>query len=300
VIATQRTKNFNILYNLNDQKLEDDERLHLWKRKDEDLVNLKSKIFLCLSEAEHCTFEPKINKNENDMRILSKEDIINKRISNKAWVGKMGENFSTRFPLKYKEGVLKKVNNMFMDGKFSEVLKILEEAFELDPIRAHFDPKFNVIYKKRLEDEVKKKNEENMKEGGNKKIHNIHDLLFAHHVGGEKKKVPEKDDFANMKNRQLCLEVYDMLKIMDHYKKNKLKAAKRIKDEIHLVETTKLEIKNGKSVHDININVSSNVINLQDTGKTGLSKVSVHTIHQENYIKDRYFKFFKTLMCPLK
>ncbi len=48
-----------------------------------------------------------------------------------------------------------------MEGKFPEVLKELQEAFELDPIRVHFDPEFE----KKLEEEHRKK----MQEDPNKK-----------------------------------------------------------------------------------------------------------------------------------
>jgi hypothetical protein len=274
IILHQRTKNFNNLFNLDKEKLQADERLHLWKRK--DLVNEKSKIFLCLNEAEHCTFEPKINKKDSDVNYLTHEEIIGRRISNKVWVEKMGANFSNRFPLVYKEGVLKKVYNLFNEGKFSEVLKELEEAFDLEAIRAHFDKKFAEKIKKKNEEENKKKNSECEKK------HDLHS--FKHHVGPDVKKGAEKDDFNNPKNFQICQEVFDILSQIDHYKKSKLRAANSLKNELKIVKELSKEKLNKSSIH---LNRTS-----AETHKNNLEKT--------NFLKDRYFKFFKTIMCPLK
>jgi hypothetical protein len=294
VITVQRSKNFNILYGLENNKLDEDERLHLWKRKDESLKDLKSKIFMCLNEVEHCTFEPKINKKEDDLRLMSPEDIVNKRISNKVWVNKMGGNFSERFPLVYKEGVCKKVQKIFNEGRYTETLKELEEAFELDPIRAHFDKKFALQYKKRIEEENRKKNEGSTE---NKNDPNNLQALLNQHNNDKKKKV-ERDDFNNPKNLQICQVVYNMLKVIDDYRKNKAKAAKKIKEELQIFE----QAKNEKNIKVENSQVASMSL-LSTNNQTNVennTKLSSDTIHKINFIKDRYFKFFKTMMCPLK
>jgi hypothetical protein len=316
LINIQKSTNFNTLFGLDKVKLNEDERLHLWKRKDEQIMEERKKIFLCLSEAEHCTFEPKLNKEENQ---LTNEEIINKRISNKMWVTQMGGNFSSRFPLVYKEGIYKKAVIMFQEGRFTDVLNQLQNAFDLDLIKSHFDPKYAEIYKK-------KKLEENKKDGDAPR-NDFHSMFNG--GGGEKKKA-EPDDFSNPKNKQICFEVYSILKAIDDHRKSKKREIKKIKDELKIVQETEKEIRLSKSISMLNTttnsgtkfgctqignnniktdtNFTSTSIKQQDKitnmnqGKNSSLYTSLdkHSIHKINYIKDRYFKFFKTMMCPLK
>jgi tetratricopeptide (TPR) repeat protein len=233
----------------------DEERLNLWKRP--DLSEQRKKIFLCLDEAEHCTFEPKLNKFENTKQ-LTNEDIINKRISNKAWVGEMGENFSTRFPLVYKEGVLKKAQYVFNEGRFSEAIKILETAFDLDLIKANFDPKYAEIYFKKQED-LQLNRDPNA------------------FVGHEKPKTIIADKFSNPKNKRICEEIYYMLKDMEDYKKERNKQVKKLEQELKMINT---------------VSAGNQTVSKRAPSKDTMNKLS--------FIKDRYFKFFKSIMCPLK
>jgi hypothetical protein len=246
-ILKQNYKSGKMLHD-SDISLFDDERLNLWKRK--DLSDERKKIFLCLDEAEHCTFEPKLNKTD---KALTNEEIINKRISNKAWVNSMGENFSTKFPLVYKEGILKKAQKLFNDGKFSDVMKTLEAAFDLDIIKAHFDPKYaEAYYRKQEQDHLNKDPD-------------------AFH-GHEKPKNIVPDKFSNPKNKRICEEVYYMLKDMDDYKKDKSRQIRKLKSELNMIKTV---------VAGGNVTTTEDAIKLK-------------------FIKDRYFKFFKSIMCPLK
>ena len=116
-------------------QLTDEERLHLWKRK--DIQEEKAKIFLCLDEVEHCTFQPNINKKEGEIH-LQLEDLIKKRMSNKVWVDKMGSNFSGRFPLIHKEGIMKQAKVLYSNGSFKQALHLLEQNFNIDFIKMHF------------------------------------------------------------------------------------------------------------------------------------------------------------------
>jgi hypothetical protein len=282
-ILDQRKKNFNHVFNPG-TKLEEGERLNVWKRKDSTIKDTKSRIFLLNSEVEHCTFEPKINKKEDDMRLLSSEDIINKRISNKQWVDNMGGNFS-KFPILFKEGIVKRANIHFQSGNFTECLRLLETAFELDPIRAKFDAKFKVIYEKRLEEESKK---------GKKKD----DDPFERFGGMDKKKHIEKDIFSNPKNNEVCYQVFCMLKDIDEYKGGLKKEAKKIKEEIKLIKDGKKD----KSIlenHSKQLLEQSTLIMKSHDSFNKLQTIQ-KTMHTINFVKDKYFKFFKTLMCPLK
>lgn len=256
IILKQNMKSGKMLHD-KESDMYEEERLNLWKRK--DLADERKKIFLCLDEAEHCTFEPKINKNEN-ARQLNNDELINKRISNKAWVEEMGENFSTKFPLVYKEGVLRKAKSSFNDGKFTEVIKILEVAFDLDVIKAYFDPKYAEIYYKKMEDE-------HLKQAANQ----------DRYMGHEKPKNIVSDKFSNPKNKRICEEVYYMLKDMEDYKKDKNKQIKKLEQELTLIKREK--------------NRSNSRV------KESLDK---NTQLKISFIKDRYFKFFKSIMCPLK
>lgn len=255
-ILEQRTKNYEGLYKPK-QALKEDERLNMWKR--EDLIQQKQKIFLCFSEAEHCTFEPRINKKDDDFKNATEEEIVARRVSNKQWVNSMGENFSHRFPLVYKDGICKKAGILFQEGKFTEAVHLLEKAFDLDAIRCHFDPKYAAKLAQKAK-ETKPHEEENI-------------FQFA----STKKKPIEKDNFREEKNLQICAEVYSILKEIDEFKKGKKKNAQKLKKEIKVITDTKKELVTGPT---------NPPTNKED--------------HQITFIKDKYFKFFKTIMCPLK
>ena len=109
-----------------------------------------------------------------------------------------------------------------------------------------------------------------------------------------------------------------------------LREIKKIKDELKIVQETEKEIRLSKSISMLNTttnsgtkfgctqignnniktdtNFTSTSIKQQDKitnmnqGKNSSLYTSLdkHSIHKINYIKDRYFKFFKTMMCPLK
>ena len=82
---------------------------------------------------------------------LDNNEIVNKRISNKVWVDQMGHNFVTSHPLVYKEGIFKKARISFLEGNFTETMKRINLAFDVDCLKEYFDPKFDVIYRKKLE-----------------------------------------------------------------------------------------------------------------------------------------------------
>ncbi len=309
IIYTQKTNNFDLLYNLNDKKLTEEERLNLWKRKDKDLMKKKSKIFLCLSEAEHCTFEPKLNKNEENYTKNSAEDVINKRVSNKEWVNQMGENFSGRFPLVYKEGIYKQAKVLFQSGKFSDTLSLLATAFNLDAIKAKFDPKFEVVYKKKL---AKEREKDSGKDGNSNHTDNMN--IFNMMSRDEKKKEVEPDNFDNPKNYQICYGIFDMIKLIEDYKEDRKKKIKKLKEEINIIKETKKESKlyssnanmktNDINNKDIQVDTSNQILvastNMNTVKSLSCKQVQQDSSHKINFIKDKYFKFFKTIMCPLR
>lgn len=310
VINDQKSKNFDKIFQPRTE-INEAERLHLWKRKDQSLKDQKSKIFLCLEEAEHCTFEPQINKKEEN---ISSEDVINKRLSNKIWVDQMGNNFCNRFPLVYKEGIAKKAKIMFKEGNFTDCMKLLESAFEIEEIKAHFDPKFGAIYKKKKDEESRKAREEGKNQNDNFSMFN-----------SEKKKALEKDNFSNPKNKKICEHVFIMVNEMEMYRKSMKKEADKVKQELKVIHQTQKDIKQGKGFSVLDSMVSEMKTNSTkfhtNTNMSGSkakitlnSNNTMNPIPEENknnmnitlapehltYLKDRYFKFFKTIMCPLK
>ena len=309
IISTQKSKNFNLLYNLEDKKLTEEERLNLWKRKDEDLMKKKSKIFLCLSDAEHCTFEPKLIHNEENYVNNSTEHVINKRISNKVWVNKMGDNFSERFPLVYKVGIYKQARILFQSGKFNDTLSLLATAFNLDAIKAKYDPKFEATYKKKIA-------KEREKESGNVGNSNNDTMNIMNMISrDEKKKEVEPDNFDNPKNYQICYEIFSMIKNIEEYKEDRKKTVKKLKEELNIIKDAKKNSTIFKGKAEIIIDDINNKQKLFDTNNqnlmlsTNMNTVKSqsckvvqndHSNHKINFIKDKYFKFFKTIMCPLR
>jgi hypothetical protein len=299
LICVQKDKGNEIYFNPNTE-LTEPERLNLWKRK--DLIAQKQKIFLCLAEAEHCTFEPKLNKKENVY--LENEEVIKKRISNKEWVEQMGPNFTESFPLVFKEGIFKKARISFLDGNFTEALKRLSNAFDIDAVKAHFDAKFAIIHKKNLEQEKKKQNL------GKREMVSMYD-----NEQNAKKNV-HADDYKNAKNKELCYQVFCIVSEIENYKKAKEKEAKKIEEELKIIKRFKQDKKLimcetekglGNSVvlgnlnnnASLKVNADTPMSYLDATNKANLS-TNYQTLHKENYLKDRYFKFFKSIMCPLK
>ena len=306
-ITIQKNKSTEIFFNPN-KPLDDVDRLNLWKRK--DFIEEKKKIFLCLSEAEHCTFEPITNKTNN---FLSNEEIINKKISNKEWVDNMGHNFNNSYPLVYKEGSFKKARIAFLEGNYTETMKRLNLAFDTDSIKAHFDPKFAVVFKKKVEEENKKANNKQK------------EMTSMYDIDNNPKKNVQADDYKNGKNKELCYQIFLMLNEIEGYKRNNEREAKKIEKELQILNGNKISVgkekdhenelnKNNENVinpfdnkgnlilenKDVN-NVNENMNHsLTGTMNKQNSTTNYQTVQKENFLKDRYFKFFKTIMCPLK
>lgn len=282
LITEQKNKSIQVCLN---PKLEltDAERLNLWKRK--DLLQEKQKIFLCFNEAEHCTFEPKINKKTNEY--IDNEEIINKRISNKEWVNHMGHNFASSYPLVYKEGCFKKAKIAFQDGNFTETIKILSNAFDIDSIKAHFDPKYEIIYKKKLEEEKKKE-----------KMNKNEMTSMFDNENNKKKQNIQPDNYKNGKNKEICFQIFSIVSEIESYKKGKEREAKKIEEELKIINKFKnesLNIKNNNiPVNDVSNKLANDITSKNYTQADALNKI------KENFLKDRYFKFFKSIMCPLK
>ena len=273
MILEQREKNFNEIFNNGENNLQKDEKFNMWRRP--ELIKEKEKIFMCLDDARQCTFEPNINKTTDDIfkiNNMNQEELVATRANNDKWIDEMGENFSTRFPVVFKDGVCKKAKIAFASGKFDETNKILEKAFNIDDIKAYFEPKYAIYLKKKREEErikeEKRKNDPNQPKEDPKK----------------KKKQVIPDNFNNAKNKEICLEVYMMIKAMEDYKKNRKKTANKLKDEIAMIEFNK-KILNNETV---------------DTKSISVNKKFSDENPKFTFIKDKYFNYFKTIMCPLK
>jgi len=283
-IKTQRKVNFNNLHPV--KELNQAERLHLWKRN--ELAKEKTKIFLCFSEVEHCTFEPRLNIQKEGARADNPEEVVAKRLSNKEWVLKMGDNFQKRFPLIHKEGQLKVAKIAYQGGDFTKAMKIINSTFDIEQIKCHFDKKYQEAYKKRKKEEELKKQQAGEETKSSNPFDNNQFMKF-----GEKEIVIVPDDFTVPKNNQICSEVYDIVLDIEGFKKDKKREAKRIEDEVKLIKGSKLD-KMSDTLKSVSFN-STTGIQLVDTMAN--TKISMA---QTNYIKDKYFKLFKSIMCPLK
>ena len=56
----------------------------------------------------------------------------------------------------------------------------------------------------------------------------------------KKEEIPKKiiipDNFNNGKNKEICTEIYSMIKTIEDYKKNKKKEAEKLKKELSMIE----------------------------------------------------------------
>lgn len=256
---------------------------------------------MCFSEVEHCTFEPRLNIQKNAEK---PEEVVHKRLSNKEWVVKMGDNFQKRFPLIHKEGQLKVAKIAYQGGDFTKALKIITSNFNVELIKCHFDKKYEEAYKKRKkeenlkkqEDEIKKESQTQNKEGQGEEVKTNFNAHFddkPSKFDEEKKIVHIADDFTIPKNVQICAEVYDIIMDIESFKKERKKEAKKIEDEVNLIKGSKLD-KMSDTLKSIKVTNS-----LGNSMNNTLANTKCSLAHT-NYIKDKYFKLFKSIMCPLK
>jgi len=222
---------------------------------------------LCLDEVEHCTFQPNINKKEGETQISS-EDMIKKRASNKVWVDKMGSNFSGRFPLIYKEGILKQAKVHYFNGQFKQALQLLEQNFNIDFIKMHF-------YNKNLPEAERAKAIEKLLEKQKQKQKEIKGQFSSNYDDELKKKI-EPENTKNPKSLHIMEQVFYIVKDIEDYKDEKKREKKKLENELKLIEQAQKEVK--------------------EEVKGSETKTNPHA----TYIKDKYAKFFKTMMCPLK
>ena len=261
MIKELRDKNFNTNFNIkkNKKKLVEKETLNLWKRP--DLKKDKEKIFMCFDDAEHCTFEPKLVKKENEMNEMEKDEIINSRLNNMKWVNDMGQNFTTVRGTIYKEGILKRAKIFFADGRYENTIKELKKAFDLEAIK---------IFKKN--GEYKPKQKENNNDNRPRSV-----------FDRKRNENEPTEDFKNEKNLQLIDEVYFMLKNIEVYRKRQKSQSKKLEKEIDMFEYNKQFVNNKRvNSRDISSNPDYSDKNPQFV-----------------FVKDKYFNC-KNEMCPLK
>ena len=218
MLLQQRSSNYKQIYAPNKMKeLRKDERFNFWKRP--ELIEEKEKIFMNLGDAKNCTFEPKINKLDKDEDVikgLSKEELVQKRLHNREWVNKMGPEFKDRFPLVYKEGMCKFVKGIFAEGRYDKALNELKKAFNLDKIEAFFDAEKGINTKKKVqpkkqaqgeekkddsENEPKKESKIDKENNDNQNNNNYNNNQSNMNKNDKKEQNVREDNFSNTKNR---------------------------------------------------------------------------------------------------
>ena len=265
MLIKQRQNNFKEIFE-NKKELTQEETFNLWKRP--ELLKEKEKVFMCFDDAKHCTFEPNLSNKEIGTK--TKEELVDSRVNNMKWVGEMGVNLIQKFPIKYKEGICKRARILFADGRYEDTIKELQKAFDLDEVKGHFEPEYleKIKKKRRLENE-----------------NNEHDPNAIFKKEENKKKLEIiPDNYQKPKNAEICNEVYFMLKHIEEYHKRQKKNIKKLKEEIDIIEYNK-RFANNKPVETKEINLDPKYSEKNPTFA---------------YIKDKYFNFFKTIMCPLK
>ena len=287
-VLKQRKNNFKRIYDINNQKLYNDEKFNMWKRP--ELIKEKEKIFMCYSDAKNCTFEPEVvyfKEQKMTAENMTKDELIEIRKDNMKWVNKMGNNFIDKYPLKYKEGVCKRARVFLDNGQYQNCEKELKKAFNLDEILKYFDPEG---YKLKKEREKKRKEKEenkernqnepsysfnpNSKSGGPISITTNQNKAFKKKEDEISRIVP--DNFGKPKNLEICREVYDMMLIIKSIK-SEIRSNKRRVKELREQEREWKEIR--KKLMNDEIVVSRNVDNVFEGKK---SKVGNKGKREEN------------------
>jgi len=264
MIKESKDKNFNTNFNIkkNKKKLEEKETLNLWKRP--DLKKKKEQIFMCFDDAEHCTFEPKLQKPDYE---LEKEAIIKSRLNNDNWVKDMGPLFTLVRGNNtiYKEGILKQAKILFSEGKYEQTEELLKKAFDLTVFKT-YKPQFllkpgetNKFIPRKVEEKKEEKKEEEKKEE-KKEEEKKEEEKKEEQKKEEEKKVEEKpeqklnnikmpvfkginkadlskptENMTNPKNTNLLDEIYFMLETIKDYRKKQDKQTKKLKKEMDMI-----------------------------------------------------------------
>ena len=259
MIKESKDKNFNTNFNIkkNKKKLEEKETLNLWKRP--DLKKKKEQIFMCFDDAEHCTFEPKLQKPDFE---LEKDAIIKSRLNNDNWVKDMGPLFTLVRGNNtiYKEGILKQAKILFSEGKYEQTEELLKKAFDLDVFKT-YKPKFllkpgetNKFIPSRVEEKKQEKKEEKKEEEKEeKKEEEKEENKIEENKEEEKKdtrlnniRIPEfkgkkidlnkpVENMTNPKNTNLLDEIYFMLETIKDYRKKQNKQTKKLQKEMDMI-----------------------------------------------------------------
>ena len=269
MIKESKDKNFNTNFNIkkNKKKLEEKETLNLWKRP--DLKKKKEQIFMCFDDAEHCTFEPKLQKPDYE---LEKEAIIKSRLNNDNWVKDMGPLFTLVRGNNtiYKEGILKQAKILFSEGKYEQTEELLKKAFDWTVLKT-YKPQFllkpgetNKFIPRKVEEKKEEKKEEEKKEEKKeeekKEEEKKEEEKKEEEKKEEEKKVEEKpeqklnnikmpvfkginkadlskptENMTNPKNTNLLDEIYFMLETIKDYRKKQDKQTKKLKKEMDMI-----------------------------------------------------------------
>lgn len=118
-------------------------QLHPWNRKDDLMKEKLLRVMLTYSDAENCTFRPKISKYTIEGRPPRPVD----EVDPKELVEELGENFQKKYPYVFKSGVYSKAASLFHDGKYVEAMRKLKSGFNVDSLLRNFHPNYEE-YKK--------------------------------------------------------------------------------------------------------------------------------------------------------
>jgi len=120
-------------------------QLHPWNRKDNLIKEKLLQVMLTYSDAENCTFRPKIGNYTIEGKVNKAIDEIDPR----ELVEEMGENFQKKYPYVFKSGIYNKAMSLFQSGKYVEGLRKLKIGFNIDSLLRNFHPNYEEYKKQR-------------------------------------------------------------------------------------------------------------------------------------------------------
>ena len=210
MIKENRDKNFNTNFNLkNKKKLVEKETLNLWKRP--DVKNEKEKIFMCFEDAENCTFEPKLTKNNE---ILEKDKLINSRLNNMEWVSGL------QFDNIERQGKVKRAKIAFENGDYAQFNNLLKNCIDFKQIEENKRKE-----KERKEKEKKDKNAKKIKDDKNEKRdknQQVIDEAYMMNKAIDRYRTKQKNQSKKLEKE------LDMIKYKRQYSNNKRVVSKEI------------------------------------------------------------------------
>lgn len=164
------------------------EQISAWV--DDKFIKEKENIMLTYSDAANCTFVP-------DIHVPREERSLKK------WVDDLGENLLKKQPRIYKLGVMKQCQILIEKKKYLEAYEKLRETFNIEEIKERIAQERGLKYEMISDESVYVKGKKESAEALKKKMKN--------------------ENFEDPRNKNILLDVYNMVTFLEDYEKSILK-----------------------------------------------------------------------------